>query len=110
MELITFIEPYAAAAFLGIAYAWSKYRADILDPSKETPLRFEWEKAFTTALIAVALCIVFTLTGQSLDMAGLEMQMGIFAGIATPFIQPQVKAWCRKAEEYLGKLGDVENV
>lgn len=110
MEIITIFEPYAAAGVLGLVYAWTKYRADILDPIKETPDKFDWEKALTTSLIAVALCIVFTLFGQSLDMAGLEMQMGIFAGIATPYVQPQVKAWCRKAGEYLGKLGDFENV
>jgi hypothetical protein len=110
MDYITLIQPYVSAASLGIAYAWLKYRADILDPSKETPLKFEWPKALTTGLIAVVLCIVFTATGQTLNMAGLDTQMGLFAGIATPYIQPQIKAWWRAGIEFLAELGAFEDV
>ena len=91
MDYLT-IQPFIQAAGIGFAYAWAKYRSNILDPTKPTPEKFEWPKAISTTILAVIICIVFTAAGNALDVTELDMYMGLFAGLATGSIEPVVKA------------------
>lgn len=100
----TFLYPYIAAAALAFGWAWSRYRSDILDPSKPTPDKFVWQKAATSVVIALGVSIFFTASGKALDITGLDTQMGIVAGIATPYVQPIIMAVWRWAEEKIATL------
>lgn len=89
------VEPFIAAAGVGLTYSWYKYRANILDPTKETPEKFEWEKAASTTVLAVIICVVFQALGATLDIAGVETYIGVFAGLSTGTIEPGIKAVIR---------------
>jgi len=86
------IKPLLSAAGVGLMYAWIKYRSNILDPTKETPEKFEVPKAASTVILAVVISIFYALIGQTLDIDGLTVQMGVFAGVSTAVIEPFLKA------------------
>ena len=89
------IEPFIAAAGVGLSYSWYKYRANILDPTKETPEKFEWTKAASTTILAVIICVVFQALGATLGVADLDPYIGLFAGLSTGTIEPGIKAVIR---------------
>lgn len=89
------VEPFIAAAGVGLSYSWYKYRANILDPTKETPEKFEWTKAASTTILAVIVCVVFQALGTSLDVTGVETYIGVFAGLSTGTIEPGINAVIR---------------
>lgn len=89
------LKPIGTAAFIGLNWAYYKYRSNILDPTKETPEKFEPVKAAWTVVLAVVISIFYTLIGQEIDMAGLDVQIGIAAGFTTSFVEPGIKAVIR---------------
>jgi hypothetical protein len=96
VDLVIIFKPYISAAFLGLTFAWMKYRSDILDPSKPTPLKFDWEKASITAFIAMVVAVAFQTIGTTLNLTELEAYYGFAAGLMTPFVQPPIKAVYRR--------------
>jgi len=97
--IIPAAQPFVAAAIAGLGYSWTKYRSNILDPTKPTPEKFEWERAASTTILAVIICVVFQAIGTTLDVSGLDTQMGVFAGLATGTIEPGIKAIARWIKE-----------
>ena len=93
------LQPFIAAAIVGLTYSWYKYRSNILDPTKQNPERFEWTTALSTTILSVFICVVFQFIGITLDSTGLDTQMGVFAGLATGTIEPGIKAAIRWVEE-----------
>jgi len=89
------IKPVGTAAFVGLTWAYYKYRSNILDPTKPTPEGFDPKQAGWTVLLAVLISIFYTLIGKEIDMSELDVQIGIVAGFTTAFIEPGIKAVIR---------------
>jgi hypothetical protein len=97
-DIVEFLQPIIPAAVTGLSWAWIKYRTKIFDPAKETPEKFDWVNAGETALIAIAVSIVYTLMGNPLGVDGIESQMAIYGG-ATAILDPVIKGAVRWVQE-----------
>jgi hypothetical protein len=93
------LKPIGTAAIVGLTWAYYKYRSNILDPTKETPEKFEPVKAGWTVVLAVVISIFYTLIGQEIDMAGLDVQIGVAAGFTASYVEPGIKAVIRWYED-----------
>jgi len=102
------IQPIVTAAGLGLAWAYYKYRSDILDPTKESPDKFEPVKACYTVLLAVIISICYTLAGKELDITGLDAYVGIAAGLTAPYIQPGINAFIRRYKAEMEAINEEE--
>jgi hypothetical protein len=98
------LKPIGTAALVGLTWAYYKYKSNVLDPTKPTPEKFELVKAAWTVVLAVVISIFYTLIGQDIDMAGLDVQIGIVAGFTTAFVEPGIKAVIRWIGDQ--KIGD----
>jgi len=99
-EVLPIAQVIISAAFTGIAWAFAKYRMKIADPTKPTPESFDYYEAGETALIAVAVSVIYTLMGNPLGLTGMDQEMTLYLG-ATAIIDPIIKTTVRLVREWI---------
>ena len=91
--MIEIIQPILLAAFSGLVYGYYAYKNQVLDPTKPTPIRDNWQ--------LVATCVLGGFVGVGLYASGLpvnDVNMGLqFAayGFLTVIIERGLKTVCR---------------